>query len=201
MLATLDAMMHLAAELPGLLEPTAVRRALAEVRLQVDKVESQSLRVVLSEEARDARREATGCMSRLTQLARAGYAPLASMPSGSYVAPDFASLGNQVNELLRRVRRVVDHCNQVEQMNRLRQQAEVERENRRRFPDEIALLDAQREILAVLYPDRWLLLYDGEIHGDFATAQEALTAGEEWRGRDADGRPLFLVFCHRTKPI
>ena len=42
-----------------------------------------------------------GLVGAPVRLARAGYTPLSCMPPGSYVAPDFDRLGEQVNELLR----------------------------------------------------------------------------------------------------
>lgn len=191
-------MQHLSAEVPGLLEPLFVRRELCQSRAQVERLESQSLTVFTAERARLLRGEGTALHERLVRLARAGYAPLRSMPVGSYVAPEFDELGVEVSDLLARLRRVLDHCQQIENMVLLREQADAEREHRRRFPDELTLLEGQREILAALYPDRWLVLFDGAIRGEFESAYEAMQAGEDAKGRDEFGRPLFLVFCHRT---
>lgn len=191
-------MEHLSAELPGLLEPAVVRRVLHEQRHLIERLESQSLLVTGSERAAAVRAEVLGAQERLLRLARAGYTPLACMPPGSYVSPDFDRLGEQVNELLRRARRVIDHCNQIEHLVKLREQADMDRDHRRRFPREMLLLEEQRDILAALYPDRWLLLFDGAIRGEYASVQEALRRGEEDCGRDEEGRPRFLIFCHRA---
>lgn len=191
-------MQHIAVAVPGELEPAVVHRELAAWRGALDRIESLSLMISTAERARALRGECVSMHERLVRLARAGYAPLSSMPSGSFVSEQVDELGQQVSDLLRRLRRVIDHCQQVETLALLREQADAEREHRRRFPDEIDLLEAHREVLAALYPDRWLLLYAGAIRGEFDTAQQALQAGEAARGRDEDGRPNFLVFCHRT---
>src|SRR5580658_2819764 len=152
-------MQHLSAEVPGLLEPLFVRTELCRSRIQVEHLESQSLTVFTADRARALRADAAALHERLVRLARAGYAPLRSMPVGSYVAPEFDELGTEVSDLLARLRRIIDHCQQVESTVVLREQADAEREHRRRFPQELALLEGQREILAALYPDRWLVLY------------------------------------------
>ncbi len=192
-------MQHLTAEVPGLLEPALVRHQLRDSEVQLERLESLSLMVTSAERARGVRQEGIGLHESMVRLARAGYAPLSTMPFGSYVSPEFDRLGLQVNDYLRRLRRVIDHCQAIESMVIQRDQAEAEREHRQRFPEELTLLEGQREILAALYPDRWLLLHDGAIRAEFDTAQLALAAGEEAKGRDDQGRPLFLVFCHRTR--
>lgn len=194
-------MQHLTAEVPGLLEPVWVRREIGEHRARIDRLESLSLMATTIEKARALRQEGSALYERLMRLARAGYTPLACMPHGSFVSPEFDALGAQVNELMRRVRRVVEHCQQIENMVQARDQAEAEREHRRRFPQELAFLEAHREVLAALYPDRWLLLYDGAIRAEYGDVQEALRAGEDARGRDEFGRPLFLIYCHRTQKV
>ena len=192
-------MQHLSAELPGLLEPVTVRRLLADQRHLVEQLESQSLLVTTAERAKALRGECSSVQERLIQLARAGYSPLRSMPAGSYVAPEFARLGELVSDLLRRTRRVIDHCTQIENLIRQREQAEFDHDHRRRFPQEMYLLEEQRDILCALYPDRWLLLFEGAIHGEFDSVQEAIRLGEEERGRDVDGKPRYLIFCHRAQ--
>ncbi|MCS6913608.1 MAG: hypothetical protein RMK29_09770 [Myxococcales bacterium] len=191
-------MQHLSAAIVGRLEPAVVRRDLATWRELLDRLESLSLLISTAERARRLRGECAALLERLAELARAGYAPLCSLPPGSYIAPEFHQLGLEVSEQMRRTRRIMDYCLQIETLALLREQAEAEREHRRRFPVELDLLEAHREVLAALYPDRWLLLYDGAIRGEFDTAQEALQAGEQMRGRDDEGRPRFLVFCHRS---
>lgn len=175
-----------------------VRRLLGDHRHLIEQLESRSLLAVSGDRAREVRAEAQAAQERLIRLARAGYTPLSCMPPGSYVAPDFDRLGEQVNELLRRVRRVVDHCNQIDNLVKLREQADMDRDHRRRFPREMLLLEEQRDILGALYPDRWLLLFDGAIRGEYDTVQEALRRGEDDIGRDSEGRPRFLIFCHRA---
>lgn len=190
-------MQHLAAAVPGLLEPQIIEEELQRSRALIEGLEAQSLNVTTAEQAREVRRQGVSLYERMTRLARAGYAPLALMPVGSFLPEAFERLGYEVSDLMRRLRRVVEHCQQVESLVNLRNQADLEREHRRRFPEEIAMLERHRELFTALYPDRWLLLYDGALRAEYGTAQEAVQAGEAARGRDEYGRPRFLVFCHR----